>query len=75
MTEDNSKKSALNVQKGIDQPSQLNPSLASGLHKFKKTKPTVDDFYRGILNHERSMLGRAITLIESSLVEDAEIAS
>lgn len=74
MTEDNPKKSALNVQKGIDQPSQLNPSLSSGLHKFKKTKPKVDDFYQGIINHDRSMLGRAITLIESARADDAEIA-
>ena len=74
MTEDKSKKSALNVQKGIDQPSQLNPALSSGLQKFKKTKPAVEDFFQGILNHDRSMLGRAITLIESARADDAEIA-
>jgi LAO/AO transport system kinase len=74
MPKENTEKSALNVQKGIDQPSQVNPILAAGLQKFKKVKPTVDDFYQGIINHERSMLGRAITLIESSLADDAEIA-
>lgn len=74
MTKKNPKDSALNVQKGVEQPSQVNPSLSGGLHKFKKVKPTVDDFYNGIIKQDRSMLGRAITLIESSLVDDAEIA-
>lgn len=74
MTKDNHDKSALNVQKGIEQPSQVNPSLLAGLQKFKKVKPKLDDFYQGILNHERSMLGRAITLIESSLDDDTEIS-
>ena len=74
MTEKNKNKSALNVQKGVDQPSQLNPLLSSGLQKFKKSTPNVDVFYEGILKHDRSILGRAITLIESARVEDAEIA-
>lgn len=74
MTKENPEKSALNVQKGVDQPSQVNPSLSAGLHKFKKVKPTVENVYQGILNHDRSILGQAITLIESSLADDAEIA-
>ena len=66
--------SALNVQKGIDQPSQLNPALAKGLKKFKKEKPTVENYLEGILRGDRSFLSRAITLIESARPDDQEIA-
>jgi len=66
--------SALNVQKGIDQPSQVNPALSGGLKKFKKEKLSVDDLLNGILAGERSMLSRGITLIESARSDDQEIA-
>ncbi len=74
MTKKKHKNSALKVQGGIDQPSQVNPSLSGGLHKFKKAALSVDDFYRGIISNDRTMLGRAITLIESSRPDDKEIA-
>ncbi len=66
--------SALNVQKGVDQPSQFNPSLSGDMHKFRKEKPTVESYLEGILNGNRSMLSRAITLIESSRQQDSEMA-
>jgi len=66
--------SALNVQKGIDQPSQLNPALAKGMDRFKKEKPTVESYRGAIQKGDRSMLGRAITLIESSRTDDQETA-
>jgi LAO/AO transport system kinase len=66
--------SALHVQKGIDQPSQVNPALSGGMQKFKKIQITVDDLSRGILTGNRSYLSRAITLIESSRSDDQEIA-
>jgi LAO/AO transport system kinase len=67
-------RSALNVQKGIDQPSQLNPAMAGSLKKFRKGKLSVDDYVKGILKGDRSMLGRAITLIESARTDDRETA-
>jgi len=66
--------SALKVQKGIDQPSQVNPALSGGLQKFKKIQLTVEDLLNGILSGNRSYLSRAITLIESTLSDDQEIA-
>ena len=66
--------SALKVQQGIEQPSSLNPALADGLHQFKKDKPSPQAFLKGILSGDRSMLGRAITLIESELPEEKEAA-
>jgi len=66
--------SALNVQKGIEQPSQVNPALARGLRQFRKDKPTVATYVKSILDGDRSMLGRAITLIESARTDDRETA-
>lgn len=68
------KSSALNVQKAIDQPSQVNPALSGGLDKFKKGKLTVDEMLEGILSGNRTLLSRGITLIESARSDDQEIA-
>ena len=54
-------KSALSVQEGIDQPSQVNPYF----NKKKRQELTVDDYVKGILSEDRTVLSRAITLIES----------
>lgn len=67
-------KSALKVQEGIEQPASLNPALARGLNKFKKEKLDPDAFLQGILKGNRSLLGRAITLIESELAAEKEMA-
>ena len=68
---DQSRESALSVQKGIDQPSQINPGLSSGTSRFKKKERlTTDEMYKGILAGDRSILSRGITLIESSLSND-----
>jgi len=66
--------SALNVQKGIDQPSQVNPALTQGMKKFRKKKPAVGEYVEGILKGDRIMLSRAITLIESLRPDDRETA-
>jgi LAO/AO transport system kinase len=68
------KHSALKVQSGIEQPSSLNPALSGGLHRYKKDKPTPEIFLKGILSGNRSILGQAITLIESELPEEKETA-
>lgn len=68
------KVSALNVQRGIEQPSQVNPSLTWGMDKFRKEKPAVDEYAEGILKGDRIMLSRAITLIESARPDDRETA-
>ncbi len=61
------KGSALNVMKGVDQPSQINEAMVKRL-KGKKTKVhTPDEFIEGILAGNRTILSKAITLVESSL--------
>lgn len=72
--EDKKSDSALNVQPGIDQPSQINPNLAGDASRFKKGKLDVGQMYKGILDGDRTILSRGITLIESSLPADKEEA-
>ncbi len=74
MTKKKPKKSALNVQKGVEQPSQVNPALTGGMEKFRKQKPSADEYVEGILEGDRTLLSQAITLIESVRPEDKEIA-
>ncbi len=71
----NNKESALKVNKGVEQPSMVNPNLASHVkRKFRKENLSVDQYYAGIRNGDRSILSRAITLIESALPKDKETA-
>ena len=67
-------KSALNVQAGIEQPSSVNPLLAKGMSQFKKGKLDYTQLIEGITKGDRSLLSRGITLVESSLAKDKEIA-
>ncbi len=67
-------KSALRVQQGIEQPSAMNPALSGGLHRFKKDRLSPEELLQGILSGDRGMLGRAITLIESELPLEKQVA-
>lgn len=62
----------LNVNKGVEQPPSINPYLRS-TRKARRTY-TVDEYTEGILSGNISMLGQAVTLIESSKPEHQEIA-
>lgn len=59
--------SALNVQKGVEQPQQVNNSYLERMRARRANEPSVDDLVAGILNGDRTLLSRAITLVESSL--------
>jgi LAO/AO transport system kinase len=73
--EDKKKKdSALNVNKGVEKPSSLNEDALRKYRKRKKPHYTLDQYVEGILNGDRTMLGQAITLIESSRGEHMEMA-
>jgi LAO/AO transport system kinase len=68
------KQSALKVNEGIQQPPIVsNESLANFKSKRKKNL-SVDEYVRGILSQNRTILSQAITLIESSLQKHQEIA-
>jgi len=60
-TEKKDFKSALFVQEGIEQPAQINPHFS----KKKRKELSIDNYVEGILQGNRTILSRAITLIES----------
>ncbi len=67
-------KSALNVLKGVEQPSQISHEMVK---KIKKRKPKLlraDDFFEGIREGNRTILSQAITLVESSLQKHQQLA-
>ena len=53
--------SALTERAGVEQPLQVNPNF----RRHKKSELTVDDYVKGILEGNRTILSRAITMIES----------
>ena len=55
--------SALSVQGGVKQPEQVNNQYLQRLKR--RTEPSVDELVGGILNGDRTLLSRAITLVES----------
>ena len=74
MTAKDKYKSALHVQDGVEQPSQVNEEF---LKNFKHNRPanlSVQDYLQGILSGNRVILSKAITLIESSKKEHQELA-
>ncbi len=76
MMKDGKYKSALSVNRGIDQPPSVNPSAGKppGGGKRIRKRMSVGEYRQGILDRDISILSRAITLIESSLPADQEIA-
>ncbi len=69
--ENNSKYKGLVVNKGVTQPPSVNP------YRVKRKKSillTADEYVDGILSGNIVILSRAVTLIESSLPEHADLA-
>ena len=63
-------KSALNVQKGIDQPLSVNPNPV----QINRKQLSIDEYVTGILSGNRMILSRAITMIESANPNHFEMA-
>src|SRR5574344_2127556 len=61
--ENDSKYAGLSVNKGISQPPSVNPNLA---RKAKRKLYTAAEYVNGITKGDISLLGQAVTLIESS---------
>lgn len=62
--------SALTEREGIEQPLSVNPAFK----RVKKAELSVDDYVDGILSGNRTVLSRAITMIESDRPEHIDIA-
>ena len=66
--------SALKVNKGIPQPPPVNEKAAGSFRLRRKPNLTAEAYIEGILNGDRVLLSRAITLIESSKEEHYSLA-
>ncbi len=70
--ENSSEYQGLQVNKGVSQPSIINPYLNRS--RFRRVEHTVDDLVSGILKGDVTMLSQAITLVESMIPEHQEKA-
>jgi len=61
------KKTALSVSEGVEQPGSVNLEAVRQLKKAKRQPYGTDQLLDGIRKGDISMLGQAITLVESSL--------
>ena len=64
--------SSLSVSKGVQQNSSINPNSRKQFNR--RSSLSVEDFIDGIKSGDRSVLSRAITLIESAKVEHQDKA-
>ncbi|HNR41625.1 MAG TPA: methylmalonyl Co-A mutase-associated GTPase MeaB [Bacteroidales bacterium] len=67
-------KNAAKVQPAVNYPPEVNPVAFSPSGKKKKRKYSADEYVEGILSGNRTILSQAITFIESTLPDNAEIA-
>lgn len=72
--ENNNEYKALKVNSGIEQPPMINPHGVGRHLAGKRRKLDVDDYVQGILEGNRMILSRAVTLIESVKPEHNELA-
>jgi LAO/AO transport system kinase len=64
---ENKFESALRVNEGVEQPFQVDENAVRLFKSKKKDLLSVDEYVKGVLNGNRTILSQAITLTESSL--------
>lgn len=69
---DQNNDSSLSVNKGVQQNSSINPNSRKQFNR--RSSLSVEDFVKGIKSGNRSVLSRAITLIESSKTDHQDKA-
>jgi LAO/AO transport system kinase len=72
--QENKFESALNVNKGIEQPPTVNPYISNFYKEKRVSTLSEDDYLDGILKGNTTILSQAITLIESSKAEHRVLA-
>lgn len=73
--QDGSFDSALSERKGVSKPAIVNPAFSASSDFVRKASlPSADELVNGILSGNRTLLSRAITMVESSLLEHQKIA-
>jgi len=74
MAEKGKLKGALNVRKGGEQPPSIHHEAVQRYKNLKKETSGVEEYVSGILTRNRTWLGKAITLIESTLPQHHGLA-
>lgn len=74
MYNDNHHTSALNVQKGVEAPSSINPAFAKGRRRKPAALRPAEWYVQGIRQGNRTVLSMAITLVESQLESHRQLA-
>jgi LAO/AO transport system kinase len=74
MPGNNKAKSSTSVKKGIVQPPSVNPDAIGMFGRTGKKKYSVDEYVEGILSGNRTLLSKAITLLESTNSNHSEVA-
>src|SRR3989339_110320 len=72
--QDNKFESALVVNKGVEQPPVVNPYIGNFYKKNKNLTLSEDDYLKGILEGDITILSQAITLVESSRPDHRALA-
>jgi GTPase len=74
MVKDGKRKSALSVTGGVEQPDQINTNAVGRFKKSHKKLLSAEDYTKGILQGNRTILSMAITLAESALPSHQDLA-
>ena len=70
--ENSSEYAGLVVNNGVEQPSNINPYLKR--KRFARRQLTANDYVAGILKGDTSILGQAVTLVESTHPAHQQVA-
>jgi len=74
MSDKKSRKSTLSVTGGVDQPSSVNRKAIEKFRKARTGLPSPGEWVERLRSGDRSLLSKAITLVESSLDEHQAVA-
>jgi LAO/AO transport system kinase len=67
--------SSLNINSGKEKPNGISSERLSNFINKKRKKYNLDEYYDGIINGDRVVLGRALTLIESKIKDDNDLSN
>ncbi len=68
------KKETLRVKEGVSHPGDIHPEALEQYRKRKKPVLPAKEYIEGVLKGDRSLLGQAITIIESAHPEHQELS-
>ena len=71
----NDETSSLNINAGKERPNGISGDKLNSFISKKRKKYSLDEYLKGILNGDRVILGRALTLIESKIKEDNDLSN